>query len=260
MNKWTNLRAFGALLGAALGSAFGFVLVLLVVFLTPALGIKWPAAPSDVLLAGLALPVVLAASIGALCGPSIPGWLRAISIAASRLQASTRGGPADSGDRLALHVSRGFTMVYVVLGLAITAAGAFLIVVITPMEGALAALVGWAAVLFFGGITLLFLVQLIWPKRFGLTLDTEGFTVRMNLGSRRYRWVDVDRFFPYHTMALQPVVAFKYRGKAEIHGLQWTRGILGTFDGTLPQNLPIRGLALLDLMETWRSRATTSGR
>jgi len=260
MNEWTNLRALGALLGAALGSALGVVLVLLVVFLTPAFGIKWPVAHSAVLLAALAIPVVLTASIGALCGPSIPAWLRATSIAARSLQTSTQGLPTDSGDRLALHISRGFTMVYVVLGLAMTAAGAFLIVAVTPTMGVLAALVGWAAVLFFGGITLLFLVQLIWAKRFGLTLDTEGFTVRMNLGSRRYRWVDVERFFPYHTMALQPVVAFKYRGKAEIHGLQWTRGIFGTFDGTLPQNLPIRGLALLDLMETWRSRTTTSGR
>ena len=260
MNEWKNLRALGALLGAALGSVLGIVLVMLVVFLTPAFGIKWPVAHSTVLLAALALPVFLTASIGALYGPSIPAWLRVISIAAGGLRATTPGVPTESGDRLALHISRGFTTVYFVLGLAMTAAGAFLIVVVTPTMGVFAALAGWAAVLFFGGITLLFLVQLIWSKRFGLTLDAEGFTVRMNLGSRRYRWVDVERFFPYHTIALQPVVAFKYRGKAEVHGLQWTRGIFGTFDGTLPQNLPIRGLALLELMETWRSRTTTSGR
>jgi hypothetical protein len=29
---------------------------------------------------------------------------------------------------------------------------------------------------------------------------------------------------------------------------------LGTFDGSLPQNLHVRGRALLDLMEQWRSR------
>ena len=43
-----------------------------------------------------------------------------------------------------------------------------------------------------------------------------------------------------------------------MHGLQWTRGILGTFDGSLPQNLPVRGGALLDLMEQWRLRRTQS--
>src|SRR6266852_677713 len=35
----------------------------------------------------------------------------------------------------------------------------------------------------------------VMPGWFGLRLDPEGFTVRMNLGSRRYRWVDVERFF-----------------------------------------------------------------
>jgi len=59
-----------------------------------------------------------------------------------------------------------------------------------------------------------------------LRLDPEGFTVRMNLGSRRYRWVDVERFFLSYTVAPYPVVVFKYRGKAEMHGLQWTMGIL----------------------------------
>src|SRR5438445_10906493 len=72
MNEWKNLRALGAVLGAALGSVLGIVLVMLVVFLTPAFGIKWPVAHSAVLLAALALPVVLTASIGALYGPSIP--------------------------------------------------------------------------------------------------------------------------------------------------------------------------------------------
>jgi hypothetical protein len=104
----------------------------------------------------------------------------------------------------------------------------------------------------------LLLIQFTWATRFGLKLDKEGFTVTMNLGSRRYRWVDVESFFPYNTIALQPVVAFKYRGRAEIHGLQWTRGVFGTFDGALPQNLSIRGFALLDLMERWRSRGAST--
>jgi hypothetical protein len=136
-----------------------------------------------------------------------------------------------------------------------TAVSVVLIVVGTPLMGLLAAVVGWAGLLLFGVITVLFLIQFTWPSHFGLTLDSEGFTVTMNLGRRRYRWADVERFFPYNTVALQPVVAFKYRGKAEIHGLQWTRGVFGTFDGTLPQNLSVRGLALLDLVEHWRSRA-----
>ncbi len=92
------------------------------------------------------------------------------------------------------------------------------------------------------------------PTWFGLRLDPQGSTVRMNLGSRRYRWADVEKFFLYHTVALYPVVVFKYRGKAEVHGIQYTGGLLGTFDGSLPQNLHVRGRALLDLMERRRLR------
>lgn len=107
-------------------------------------------------------------------------------------------------------------------------------------------------------VTLEFVIQLLRPTWFGLRLDPQGFTVRMNLGSRRYRWEDVERFFLYHTVALYPVVVFKYRAKAEVHGIQWTRGMLGSFDGSLPQNLPLRGRALLDLMEQWRLRRAQS--
>jgi hypothetical protein len=66
--------------------------------------------------------------------------------------------------------------------------------------------------------------------------------------------LDTEHFFLYHTVALYPVVVFKYRGKAEVRGIQYTRGLLGTFDGSLPQNLHVRGRALLDLMEQWRLR------
>jgi hypothetical protein len=130
----------------------------------------------------------------------------------------------------------------------------FDIVVAGPSMGTPATVVGWISLFLFGSVTLLFLIQSIWSTRFGLTLDAEGFTVTMNLGRRRYLWAQVERFFPYYTVALHPVVAFKYRGKAEIHGIQWTRGMFGSFDGTLPQNLPVRGQALLELMESWRSQ------
>ncbi len=43
--------------------------------------------------------------------------------------------------------------------------------------------------------TLPLLIQLVVPRWFGLRLDPEGFTARMNLGSRRYQWVDIERFF-----------------------------------------------------------------
>jgi hypothetical protein len=173
-------------------------------------------------------------------------------------QAESDAAATDTNRPVVLHISRGFTAIYLVLGLAMTALGAFLIVVVAPSTGLLSALAGWACLLFFGLITVLLLIQFTWATRFGLKLDKEGFTVTMNLGSRRYRWVDVESFFPYNTIALQPVVAFKYRGRAEIHGLQWTRGVFGTFDGALPQNLSIRGFALLDLMERWRSRGAST--
>jgi MFS family permease len=259
MSELTNLRGFGAVLGAAFGAAIGFFLALLVVFLTPAIGIRWPVPPSAVLLAALVVPIVLTGLVGVFLGPAVPGMLNRVSNALRTDEAASRVETTDTSRSLVLHVSRGFTAIYLVLGLGMTGMAVFLIVVAAPSMGVSAALVGWAGSLFFGAITVLFLVQFAWPKRFGLTLDKDGFTVRMNLGSRRYRWVGVERFFPYHTVALQPVVAFKYRGKAEIHGVQMTRGGFGTFDGSLPQNLSIRGLALLELMERWRSRiANTS--
>jgi hypothetical protein len=256
----THPRALGALVGAAFGTALGFVLVLAVVFLTPALAIKWEVPHAAVLLGALGLPIVLAALIGAFVGPVAPGWLRRMLVASRTDQTVSEATTADMNQPLALPISRGFTAIYLTLGLVMTALGIFLIVVVAGSEGLLAAVAGWACLLLFGLATVLFLVQFTWPTRFGLTLETEGFTVTMNLGSRRYRWADVERFFPYNTVALQPVVAFKYRGKAEIHGLQWTRGAFGTFDGTLPQNLSIRGLALLDLMERRRSRASGTDR
>jgi len=260
MSGFTNPRALGALLGAVSGVALGFVLVLVVVFLTPALGIKWPISHGAVLLGALGVPVVLAALIGAFFGPVAPGWLRRVLLAVATDQAVSEATALDMNRPVVLPVSRGFTAIYLMLGLVMTALGVFLIVVVAGSEGLLAAVAGWACLLFFGLITVLLLVQFTWPTRFGLALESEGFTVTMNLGSRRYRWADVERFFPYNTVALQPVVAFKYRGKAEIHGLQWTRGVFGTFDGTLPQNLSIRGLALLDLMERWRSRSVSTNR
>ena len=163
--------------------------------------------------------------------------------------------PEDPNKRT-LHPSRLYTLIYVCLGLGMDVLGAFLLFVGARDMGILAAVTGFLCLLFFGLITVLFAVQFIWPAPFGLTLDTQGFTVRMNFGRRRYRWKEVENFFLFQTFALQPVVAFKYHAKPEIHGLQWTRGLWGRFDGTLPQNLPVRGRALLGLMENWRLRAT----
>lgn len=254
MTGLTNLRGLGALLGAAFGSALGLVLMLLVVFLTPAFGIRWPIPPGAVLLGALGLPIVVTALIGVWLGPTLPGRLVRVSLLLRTDQATLGTTMTETNRSLAVHISRRFTLIYLMLGLVMTGLGVFDVVVVAASIGLLAALAGWACLLFFGAITVLLVVQFTWPARFGLKLDTEVFTVTMNLGSRTYRWANVERFFPYKTLALQPVVAFKYRGKAEIHGLQWTRGVFGTFDGTLPQNLSIRGLALLELMEHWRSR------
>lgn len=159
---------------------------------------------------------------------------------------------------LTLSPSRRIALTYVAYFLAIDAAIASFLILVAPGRGFLADLVGWVGVLFFGSSTLLFGVQFIWPSWFGLKLDAEGFTVTMNLGRRRYRWKDVDRFFLYKTLAIHPVVVFKYRGKAEVTGLQPGRGMLGIFDGSLPRNLPVRGRALQDLMEGWRVRTGQS--
>lgn len=162
----------------------------------------------------------------------------------------------DDAGKQTLHPSRPFTLIYVSLALMMSVVSVFLILVVAPAAGIKAMVAGWAGLLLFGLATVLFGVQCVWPTPFGLTLDKQGFTVRMNLGSRRYLWNEVEQFFLYETVAPYPVVVFKYRAKPEIHGLQWTRGFSRRFDGTLPQNLPVRGRRLLDLMETWRLRTT----
>jgi hypothetical protein len=163
----------------------------------------------------------------------------------------------EGSESVVIPLSRRYTLLFVVLALLADPFAFFgmLALSTTGIVGTVFALVGSGLV---AVVTLQLVIQLGMPTWFGLRLDPQGFTVRMNLGSRRYRWQDVERFFLYHTVALYPVVVFKYRGKAEVHGIQWTRGILGSFDGSLPQNLPVRGRALLDLMEQWRLRKTQS--
>jgi len=154
-----------------------------------------------------------------------------------------------------LHPSRAFTLVYFVAALLMDLLGIFALVAGRPVDGVAAIVVGLAALVFFGTITLMLAVQLGWPSRFGLTLDTQGFTVSMSLGSTRYLWRDVDRFFLVQTVPWQAVVAFKYRSQPQIHGLQWTYG-LSFFDRRLPVNLSVRGRKLLELAERWRLRAS----
>jgi hypothetical protein len=164
----------------------------------------------------------------------------------------------EGSDSVAIPLSRGYTLLFIVLALVMDPFAFFgmLALSTTGIVGTLIALIGSALV---AVVTLQLVIQFLMPSWFGLRLDPQGFTVRMNLGSRRYRWVEVEQFFLCHTVALYPVVVFKYRGKAEVHGLQYTRGLLGTFDGSLPQNLHVRGRALLDLMEQWRLRRAQTG-
>src|SRR5712691_303859 len=162
-----------------------------------------------------------------------------------------------SSERLSLHVSRVYVAAYAGLGLLMTLMGLFVVDVVSPTMGGYSSIAGWAAIAFFGWATLLFVIQFIGANYFGLTLDTQGFTVRINLGRRRYRWSNVERFFLFYTAAPYPVIVFKYRGSPEVHGLQSTRGLFRSFDGSLPQSLTVRGQPLLDLMEQWRSRYAT---
>lgn len=161
-------------------------------------------------------------------------------------------------DSTAIPLSRRYTVLVVMLALVLDPFALFgmLALSTTGFVGTVLALVGSGLV---AVVTLQLLIQLVMPAWFGLRLDSQGFTVKMNLGSRRYRWHEIERFSLYHTVALYPVVVFRYRGKAEVHGIQYTRGLLGSFDGSLPQNLPVRGRALLELMEQWRLRSTHLG-
>src|SRR5258708_1259933 len=161
---------------------------------------------------------------------------------------------SDLSEKQVLHLSRPFTVVYLVAALLMDLLGYFVIVAGTPIDGVIAIIVGSVALLFFGTISLILAVQLARPSPFGLTLDTQGFTVTMNLGSTRYLWKDVDRFFLAQAVPWEAVVAFKYHSQPEIRGFQLTR-VLSRFDRRLPVNLSVRGGSLLALVERWRIRA-----
>jgi hypothetical protein len=160
----------------------------------------------------------------------------------------------EASDSVVVPLSRGYTLLFVVLALVLDPFVLFGMYALstTGVAGTVLALVGSG---FYALVTIQLVIQFLMPAWFGLRLDPQGFTVRVNLGSRRYRWVNVERFFLFHTVAPNPVVVFKDRGRAEVHGIQYTRGLLGTFDGSLPQNLHVRGQALLGLMEQWKLRA-----
>src|SRR6266852_9391356 len=100
----------------------------------------------------------------------------------------------EGSDSVVIPLSRGYTLLFVVLALVMDPFAFFgmLALSTTGIVGTVIALVGSALV---AVVTLQLVIQFVMPTWFGLRLDPEGFTVRMNLGSRRYRWVDVERFF-----------------------------------------------------------------
>jgi hypothetical protein len=251
--RW--LRLLGAVVGALVGVVLAPLAVVLVVAASSEFKIRWPTSHAIVLFVFTVAPIVIGALGGLVAAPSGRRWVDAIQLA---MQTSRGSRVTDDRSTLTIRVSRGFTSIYAVLGLVMTGGGLFDALVVGSSD-VIAAVVGWIGAVFFGVATFLFLVQIALANHFGLTLDREGFTVMMNLGRRRYRWAQVERFFTYRTVAFYPIVVFKYRGKAEVSGIQMTRSKLGRFDGSLPQNLSIRGQVLLDLMESWRSRMTSPG-
>src|SRR5260370_8408313 len=112
MSKLTNLRRLGALLGAALGAGLGVVLALIVVFATPAFGIRWPVAPATVLAGAMGLPIVLTALAGVLFGPALPALLRRVSVALASDPAVLDSASPYPTPPFLLHISRGFTSIY----------------------------------------------------------------------------------------------------------------------------------------------------
>jgi hypothetical protein len=132
----------------------------------------------------------------------------------------------EGSDSVAIPLSRGYTLLFIVLALVMDPFVFFgmLALSTTGIVGTVIALIGSALA---AVVTLQLVIQFLMPSWFGLRLDPQGFTVRMNLGSRRYRWVEVEQFFLYHTVALYPVVVFKYRGKAEVSRSPVHAGTLG---------------------------------
>ncbi|HCG00079.1 MAG TPA: hypothetical protein DEV93_05995 [Chloroflexi bacterium] len=104
---------------------------------------------------------------------------------------------------------------------------------------------------------LLIVVQLVQPDRFGVELDSSGFTVRGLLGTTRYRWEQVDEFATVR-IGSQTVVGFNYHDAPEYRGRVRRSGAKKRrpfgFDSFLPATLERRGEPLMRFMDSWRER------
>src|SRR6266851_3738587 len=90
----------------------------------------------------------------------------------------------EGSDSVVIPLSRGYTLLFVVLALVMDPFAFFgmLALSTTGIVGTVIALVGSALV---AVATLQLVIQFVMPTWFGLRLDPQGFTVRMNLGSRQ---------------------------------------------------------------------------
>jgi hypothetical protein len=108
---------------------------------------------------------------------------------------------------------------------------------------------------FFGLGTVVFALQLL-AKGNHLRLGPDGFTVAMLLGSRRYRWSEVDRFFVGYSRGTELVVFdLSLARRRRSLNQRLTRRFLG-YDDALPQTYGMAPERLAELMNGWRTRAT----
>src|SRR5207249_10289214 len=112
------------------------LVVLLVVVASGAFKIRWPTSHAIVLLLFTFAPIIVGALAGITVAPSARRWVEAIQLAIQTDRDSRVG--TDDRSTLTIHVSRGFTSIYAVLGLAMTGAALFdAMVVASPMSSAL---------------------------------------------------------------------------------------------------------------------------
>ena len=147
---------------------------------------------------------------------------------------------------LALTPSRGKWFVVMLVGLAFTATGLFLM----PRNE----MMTWFCVIFFGFVAAVAIIMLI-PGAGGLTLNRDGFEVTSLFRSHFVTWADATDFLAGRIPpAAKKMVLYNHAGAKNSTLGKLNAGLVGR-NGAIPDTYGMSADALASLLAQWRERA-----
>jgi hypothetical protein len=147
--------------------------------------------------------------------------------------------------------SRAFAALLAVGGLALSGGAAYILTL--PDLSLKGQIAGWVGVPFFFAAAIGCVIQAIRPIT--LTLTPRGFSyTRYWRKPLTIAWADVEPFFIYQVRRTK-IVSYRFLEGRRPKGLQGGLNRAFGLDGSLPTTLTIRGQALADLLNDYRSQA-----